>query len=182
LRTRAPALQDPACGEDVDFCLPSIAPASLEYLPADHAPNAALANVLLVPALKTGSLFVFKLSGDGNCVQGDTQQLFRTRNRYRDTAVSPDHTKIYIATDSHGQRRAAVRVQDRRAGQLPARSWSSASPCRLCRPWGAERAAGRASLFTYVKLDHMSELLSVFVLSARTRRVSVSPGLRWGGP
>jgi len=108
LRTRAPALQDPACGEDVDFCLPSIAPASLEYLPADHAPNAALANVLLVPALKTGSPFVFKLSGDGNWVQGDTQQLFRTRNRYRDTAVSPDHTKIYIATDSHGQPRTAT--------------------------------------------------------------------------
>jgi len=55
-----------------------------------------------VPGLKTGSLFVFKLSGDGNFVQGDTQQLFRTRNRYRDVALSPDRTKIYIATDSDG--------------------------------------------------------------------------------
>jgi hypothetical protein len=35
-------------------------------------------------------------------VQGDVQQLFRTQNRYRDIALSPDHTKIYIATDDDG--------------------------------------------------------------------------------
>jgi hypothetical protein len=94
--------QDPACGEALFLCWPSIAPASIDYMPADNAPNPALANALLVPALKTGSLFVFKLTGDGGSVQGDTQQLFRTHNRYRDTAISPDHTKIYIATDSDG--------------------------------------------------------------------------------
>jgi len=94
--------RDPGCGEEPDLCWPSIAPASLEYVPAEHAPNPTLANALLVPGLKTGSLFVFKLSGDGDYVQGDTQQLFRTRNRYRDVALSPDHTKIYIATDSDG--------------------------------------------------------------------------------
>ena len=94
--------QDPACGAAIGLCWPSIAPSSIDYLPAENAPNPALANALLVPALKTGSLFVFKLTGDGGSVQGDTRQLFRTRNRYRDTAISPDHTKIYIATDSEG--------------------------------------------------------------------------------
>jgi len=95
--------QDPACGAAIGLCWPSIAPSSIDYMPAENAPNPALANALLVPALKTGSLFVFKLTGDGGSVQGDTRQLFRTRNRYRDTAISPDHTKIYIATDSEGK-------------------------------------------------------------------------------
>ncbi|MDT7642108.1 MAG: quinoprotein glucose dehydrogenase, partial [Pseudonocardiales bacterium] len=39
---------------------------------------------------------------DGREVQGDVLQLFRTHNRYRDVAVSADHTKIYIATDNTG--------------------------------------------------------------------------------
>lgn len=94
--------QDPSCAEEFDLCWPSVAPGSLDYMPADHAPNPLLANALLVPALKTGTLFVFKLTGDAGSVQGDTEQLFPTRNRYRDTALSPDHTKIYIATDSEG--------------------------------------------------------------------------------
>jgi hypothetical protein len=55
-----------------------------------------------VPALKTGSVFVFKLTGDGGSVQGDTTQLFRTQNRYRDVALSPDRTRLYVATDSDG--------------------------------------------------------------------------------
>jgi PQQ-dependent dehydrogenase (s-GDH family) len=94
--------QDPACSQEYDLCWPSIAPGSIDYMPADHAPNPLLANALLVPSLKNGTLFVLKLTGDGGSVQGDVEQLFPTRNRYRDTAVSPDHTKIYIATDSEG--------------------------------------------------------------------------------
>ncbi|WP_433788030.1 glucose/sorbosone family PQQ-dependent dehydrogenase [Actinomycetospora sp. CA-101289] len=94
--------QDPACSQsDFYLCWPSIAPASLDYVPAD-APDPLVANALLVPALKTGSVFVFKLTGDGGSVQGDTTQLFRTQNRYRDVALSPDRTRLYVATDSDG--------------------------------------------------------------------------------
>jgi PQQ-dependent dehydrogenase (s-GDH family) len=94
--------KDPTCAEELDLCWPTIAPSSIAYLPADNAPNPILANSLLVTALKTGSLFVFKLSHGGTFVQGDIQQLFRSQNRYRDLALSPDHTKIYIATDGDG--------------------------------------------------------------------------------
>jgi hypothetical protein len=45
---------------------------------------------------------VVKLSQDGNWVSGDIVQLFRTRNRYRAVAMSPDRTKVYITTDSEG--------------------------------------------------------------------------------
>ncbi|WP_064743139.1 glucose/sorbosone family PQQ-dependent dehydrogenase [Pseudonocardia spinosispora] len=95
--------RDPACGEEFDLCWPSIAPSSLDYVPADNAPNPALANALLVPSLKNGAVYVLKLTQDGGSVQGDVLQLFRTRNRYRDVALSPDHTKIYVATDSEGK-------------------------------------------------------------------------------
>jgi PQQ-dependent dehydrogenase (s-GDH family) len=94
--------RDPACGEHSDLCWPSIAPASLDYLPGDGAPDPLLANGVLIPALKTGTVFVVKLAGNGADVQGDMTQMFRTRNRYRDVAVSPDHTRLYIATDSDG--------------------------------------------------------------------------------
>jgi len=94
--------QDPACSQESYLCWPSIAPAGLDYVPAENAPVPAMANALLVPALKSGSVFVFKLTGDGGSVQGATTELFRTQNRYRDVALSPDHTRIYVATDSDG--------------------------------------------------------------------------------
>jgi PQQ-dependent dehydrogenase (s-GDH family) len=94
--------QDPACTQEYDLCWPSIAPGSIGYLSAQDAPTPQLANVLLVPSLKEGTLFAVRLSGDGAWAQGDVQQLFPTRNRYRDVALGPDHTKIYIATDSEG--------------------------------------------------------------------------------
>jgi hypothetical protein len=58
---------------------------------------------LLVPSLKNGAIYAVKLTQDGGSVQGDVTQLFRTRNRYRDLAINPDHTKIYVATDSEGK-------------------------------------------------------------------------------
>jgi len=93
---------DSACAPDFDRCWPSVAPSSLAYLPAD-TPDPALANSLLVPSLRNGSVYALKLSQDGNSVQGDALRLFRTHNRYRDIAVSPDHTRIYLATDNTGQ-------------------------------------------------------------------------------
>jgi PQQ-dependent dehydrogenase (s-GDH family) len=94
--------RDPACSQQFDLCWPSIAPAGLDYVPAENAPDPSVADALLVPALKTGSVFVFKLTGDGGSVQGASTQLFRTQNRYRDVALSPDHTRLYVATDSDG--------------------------------------------------------------------------------
>jgi mono/diheme cytochrome c family protein len=58
--------------------------------------------VLLVTALKRGSLYVVALSGDGQSVRGPFSRYFQSDNRYRDTAVSPDGRTIYIATDPAG--------------------------------------------------------------------------------
>lgn len=39
---------------------------------------------------------------DGDPAAAANQQLFRSQNRYRDTAVSSDGRTIYVVTDSRG--------------------------------------------------------------------------------
>jgi len=43
-----------------------------------------------------------RLTQDGGSIQGDITQFFKTTNRYRDLALSPDHRTVYISTDSSG--------------------------------------------------------------------------------
>jgi PQQ-dependent dehydrogenase (s-GDH family) len=57
-------------------------------------------NSLLVPTLKTGKLIRLKLSEDGQKIVGDTANYFKSRQRYRDVAVSADGRKLYLAVDS----------------------------------------------------------------------------------
>ncbi|MDQ3762768.1 MAG: PQQ-dependent sugar dehydrogenase [Actinomycetota bacterium] len=95
--------QDPACGEQSYICWPSIAPSSMDYFPADQGGFDGWRNSLLVTSLKNGSLYSLRLTQDGGSVQGDVAQFFKTTNRYRDLALSPDNRTIYIATDSIGR-------------------------------------------------------------------------------
>jgi PQQ-dependent dehydrogenase (s-GDH family) len=94
---------DPACGEQSYICWPSIAPSSMDYVPADKGGFAGWRNSLLVTSLKNGALYCLRLTQDGGSVQGDVTQFFKTTNRYRDLALSPDGRTVYIATDSTGR-------------------------------------------------------------------------------
>jgi PQQ-dependent dehydrogenase (s-GDH family) len=94
---------DPACGEQSYICWPSIAPSSIDYVPADKGKFDGWRNSLLVTSLKNGALYCLRLTQDGGSVQGDVTQFFRTTNRYRDLALSPDGRTVYIATDSTGR-------------------------------------------------------------------------------
>ncbi|MET8546112.1 glucose/sorbosone family PQQ-dependent dehydrogenase [Kitasatospora sp. NPDC004799] len=69
------------------MCWPTMAPGSLKVV----------GNDVLVTSLKNGT--VFKLTKDGK----HYEELYRTVNRYRDVALSPDGKTLYIATDSEGQ-------------------------------------------------------------------------------
>ena len=53
-----------------------------------------------MPTLKRGTLFRMPVFAD-TLVDGPLP-LFRSQNRYRDTAISPDGRTIYVATDSGG--------------------------------------------------------------------------------
>ncbi len=95
--------QDPACGDQSYICWPSIAPSSMDFVPADKGGFDGWRNSLLVTSLKNGALYCLRLTQDGGSVQGDITQFFKTTNRYRDLALSPDNRTVYIATDSTGR-------------------------------------------------------------------------------
>jgi hypothetical protein len=55
----------------------------------------------LVPSLKDGQVYRMKLGPDGN-LAGEPSPLWRSVNRYRDTAISADGKTIYVSTDVSG--------------------------------------------------------------------------------
>ncbi|HKR48123.1 MAG TPA: glucose/sorbosone family PQQ-dependent dehydrogenase [Pseudonocardiaceae bacterium] len=95
--------QDPACGAQSYICWPSIAPSSMDFVPPNKDGFERWRNSLLVTSLKNGALYCLRLTQDGGSVQGDITQFFKTTNRYRDLALSPDNRTVYIVTDSTGR-------------------------------------------------------------------------------
>ena len=77
---------------------PSEAPSSIDVYTSDAIPG--WKNSLLLPTLKGGKLLRIKLDGTGDKIVGDTICYFKSKERYRDMAISPDGRKIYLAVDS----------------------------------------------------------------------------------
>jgi PQQ-dependent dehydrogenase (s-GDH family) len=94
--------QDPTCGDQSYVCWPSIAPSSMVYVPAGDGVFGGWSNSLLVTSLKNGAVYRLRLTQDGGSIQGDVTQYFKTANRYRALALSSDHRKAYILTDTNG--------------------------------------------------------------------------------
>ena len=93
---------DPAC-KGIDYiCWPTVAVSSIEHYASGPNGIPGWDRVLLVTALKRGSLYVVPLNASGQAAAGLISRYFQSENRYRDTAVSPDRKTIYIATDSGG--------------------------------------------------------------------------------
>ena len=93
---------DTACDGGYFICWPTVAASSMEaYRPADGG-IPGFDNALLVTTLKRGSIYRIPLTADGQTRAGPIERYFHTQNRYRDTAISPDHRTIYVATDRGG--------------------------------------------------------------------------------
>jgi mono/diheme cytochrome c family protein len=93
---------DSAC-KGIDFiCWPTVAVSSIEHYQSKGTGIPGWDRVLLVTALKRGSLYVVPLTPDGKAAAGYISRYFQSENRYRDTAISPDGRTIYIATDPGG--------------------------------------------------------------------------------
>jgi PQQ-dependent dehydrogenase (s-GDH family) len=93
---------DLAC-RGVDFlCWPTVAVSSIEHYQSGAKGIPGWDRVLLVTALKRGSLYVVPLDATGTATAGPISRYFHAENRYRDTAVNPDGRTLYIATDSAG--------------------------------------------------------------------------------
>jgi hypothetical protein len=94
--------QDPKCAENGWYfiCWPTVAPSSLEFYGARRVVP-GWANSLLMPTLKTGTVYRIPVNADGRRV-GRPVPMWTTVNRYRDTAVSHDGRSVYVATDTAG--------------------------------------------------------------------------------
>jgi PQQ-dependent dehydrogenase (s-GDH family) len=85
---------------------PTIAPSGIDHYSSTTIPG--WQNSLLVTALKLGRIYRVPLAANGQSVAGPAIEYFVQVDRYRDIAISPDGSKIYIATDSVGQIRGNV--------------------------------------------------------------------------
>jgi len=81
-------------------CWPTVAPSSIRLYTSDAIPG--WNGTFLMTTLKSGNIFHLTIGGNGSTLAGDPEELFRSENRYRDLAFSPDGTTIYVITDSSG--------------------------------------------------------------------------------
>src|SRR5215211_1771589 len=81
-------------------CYPTVAPSSLRLYTADAIPG--WENNLLMTTLKAWKIFKMFLDKNGTAVSGKPEELFRSENRYRDIAFSPDGLTLYVITDMKG--------------------------------------------------------------------------------
>jgi PQQ-dependent dehydrogenase (s-GDH family) len=88
-----------SCGNLTSTCYPTVAPSSLRLYTSDLIPG--WENNLLMTTLKGGKIIKMTLDENGT-VSGKPQELFRSENRYRDIAFSPDGSTLYVITDNRG--------------------------------------------------------------------------------
>lgn len=91
-------------------CWPTVAPSSIRLYTSDAIPD--WNGTFLMTTLKAGKIFHLTLDENGTALAEEPVELFRTENRYRDLAFSPDGTTIYVITDSAGPVQAIEEVVD----------------------------------------------------------------------
>ncbi len=79
----------------------TMAPGGLEVYTGRAIPG--WTNSILALSLLRGVAFKMTLAADGRATAGPPLEALRTTNRYRDLAVHPDGTRIYIVTDVSGR-------------------------------------------------------------------------------
>lgn len=92
--------QKPDCASNYFICWPTIAPSGIDIYPARADGIPGWPASLLITALKTGAVYRIPLSADGTSLSGEPIPYFKTTNRYRDLAISPDGRTFYVITDN----------------------------------------------------------------------------------
>lgn len=93
---------DPACPDNPFICWPTIAPSSIDFYEPGESGFKTWGKALLLPSLKLGSVLRVSLSANGEATQGETKELWKTVNRYRDLTIAPDRRTFYVVTDNDG--------------------------------------------------------------------------------
>jgi PQQ-dependent dehydrogenase (s-GDH family) len=88
---------------DYDFArlgTATIAPSGIDLYTSSTIPG--WRSSVLLASLRAGAIFRVKLSADGRRASGEPVEYFKSTNRYRDLAISPDGRRIFATTDDHG--------------------------------------------------------------------------------
>jgi PQQ-dependent dehydrogenase (s-GDH family) len=88
---------------DYDFAqwgTATIAPSGIDLYTAAAIPG--WKESVLVTGLRSGAVYRVKLGDGGRAVTGEPVEYFKSTNRYRDMAISPDGRRIFLSTDDHG--------------------------------------------------------------------------------
>lgn len=95
---------DHNCGQMAYICNPTVAPSSLDLYTSDYIPG--WNGTLLMTSLKAGKIFQLSIDRNDTALSKDPVELFHSENRYRDLAISPDGSTLYVITDSSGPAQA----------------------------------------------------------------------------
>jgi len=95
---------DHNCGQLAYICNPTIAPSSLRLYNSDTIPG--WNGTLLMPTLKAGKIYQLILDDNRTSLAQQPAEMFQSENRYRDLAISPDGSTLYVITDSSGPAQA----------------------------------------------------------------------------
>jgi PQQ-dependent dehydrogenase (s-GDH family) len=79
----------------------TMAPGGVEIYTGKAIPG--WTNSILALSLLRGVAFKMTLAADGRSIAGPPLEALKTTNRYRDLAVHPDGTRIYVVTDVSGR-------------------------------------------------------------------------------
>jgi len=96
---------DHNCGQLAYICNPPIAPSSSRLYDSDTIPG--WNGTLLMPTLKAGKIYQLILDDNKTSLAQEPAEMFQSENRYRDLAISPDGSTLYVITDSTGPVQAA---------------------------------------------------------------------------
>jgi PQQ-dependent dehydrogenase (s-GDH family) len=78
----------------------TIGPGGIDLYTAPAIPG--WSQSLLVTGMRTGIVYRLKLNAEGTGISGSPVEYFRSADRYRDLAISPDGLRIVVATDNFG--------------------------------------------------------------------------------
>ena len=78
----------------------TIAPAGIDVYHAPAIPGWATS--VLITGMRTGAVYRVRLDAGGRAMVGQPIEYFKSNDRYRDSALSPDGRRIYLSTDSMG--------------------------------------------------------------------------------
>ncbi len=78
----------------------TVAPSGIDIYAAATIPDWATS--ILMTGMRTGAVYRMKLASDGRSVAGPPVEYFKSSDRYRDLAISPDGSRIFLSTDTFG--------------------------------------------------------------------------------